>query len=78
MSKPMVVTLPFVLLLLDYWPLGRFQVPTVKSQPSTLWRLTLEKAPFFALAVAGSLATLHAQQAGGPLNRWRACRWECV
>jgi tetratricopeptide (TPR) repeat protein len=30
MSKPMVVTLPFVLLLLDYWPLQRFQIPTLR------------------------------------------------
>jgi len=55
MSKPMVVTLPFVLLLLDYWPLGRLQ-------PSTLRRLLLEKLPFLALSAIGCVLTLSAQQ----------------
>ena len=55
MSKPVVVTLPCVLLLLDYWPLRRFQ-------PSTLRRLLLEKAPFFVLAAAVSAVTILAHQ----------------
>jgi tetratricopeptide (TPR) repeat protein len=45
LSKPTVVTLPFVLLLLDYWPLYRFE------QPGKLPRLILEKIPLLALAV---------------------------
>jgi tetratricopeptide (TPR) repeat protein len=55
MSKPMVVTLPFVLLLLDYWPLGRFQA-------STLRRVLLEKLPFLALSAVGCVLTVSAQQ----------------
>jgi protein O-mannosyl-transferase len=54
MSKPMVVTLPFVLLLLDYWPLRRLQ-------PATLWRLLLEKLPLLALSALSCLVTLLAQ-----------------
>src|SRR5258706_7932236 len=47
MSKPMIVTLPFVLLLLDVWPLRR----------KPLARLRLEKAPLFAISIASSLVT---------------------
>jgi protein O-mannosyl-transferase len=64
MSKPMLVTLPFVLLLLDYWPLGRIQVssPFVIRHLSSLIR---EKLPFFALAMASSIVTFVVQQKGG-------------
>ncbi len=58
MSKPMVVTLPFVLLLLDYWPLGRMK-------QGNLPRLAWEKAPFFLLAAAGSAITFLAQKSQG-------------
>ncbi len=67
----MLVTWPFVMLLLDYCPLRRFQPSTLNSQPtatqqlSTIWRLVLEKIPFFALAVAASLVTFVVQQQGG-------------
>ena len=75
MSKPMVVTLPFVLLLLDFWPLNRvsgfrFQVSgsevsqpsTNKIQPAILARLILEKLPFLALSAASSAITCFAQK----------------
>lgn len=55
MSKPMVVTLPFVLLLLDFWPLGRLKVKGV----------LLEKIPFFALAAADSAVTYLVQNNAG-------------
>ena len=58
MSKPMLVTLPFVLLLLDYWPLAR--------QPR--WparRQVREKLPFFALAGAAGVATVLMQKSAG-------------
>jgi tetratricopeptide (TPR) repeat protein len=56
MSKPMVVTLPFVLLLLDVWPLGRIRN----------WRpAVLEKIPFFALALGTSVATFVVQKQVG-------------
>lgn len=55
MSKPMVVTLPFVLLLLDFWPLQRFNL-------SKLPRLLVEKIPFFALMIGSCLMTLLVQK----------------
>ena len=51
LSKPTIVTWPFVMLLLDYWPLRRFELSTIRSQPSTILRLVREKIPFFAWAV---------------------------
>ena len=54
MSKPMLVTLPFVLLLLDYWPLDR-----IKGQ---MWERVLEKVPLIALSAVSSIATLVAQK----------------
>jgi len=54
MAKPMLVTLPVVLLLLDYWPLRRFV-----STPA--WRLIVEKAPLLVLSAASSVVTLAAQ-----------------
>ena len=68
MSKPMLVTLPCVLLLLDYWPLRRFELSTFNPQPSTLLRLTAEKAPFFLLAAALSVITFIVQRKGGAVS----------
>jgi tetratricopeptide (TPR) repeat protein len=56
MSKSMLVTVPFVLLLLDYWPLNRFAVGLSAK------RLILEKIPLFTLSTAAGVATLWAQQ----------------
>jgi tetratricopeptide (TPR) repeat protein len=61
MSKPMVVTLPFVLLLLDFWPLNRFQPGS--SARSTI-NLIVEKLPFFALTLAASVVTYFVQTSG--------------
>jgi tetratricopeptide (TPR) repeat protein len=61
MSKPMLVTLPFLLLLLDFWPLGRLQ-SNIPSGP--LKALLREKIPFFALTSISSVVTLVAQQRG--------------
>ncbi len=55
MSKPMLVTTPIVLLLLDYWPFARF-----KKQG--LWKLILEKVPLVILSLGSCAATLIAQQ----------------
>jgi hypothetical protein len=63
MSKPMLVTLPFVLLLLDYWPLNRIENINTK----TLIRLIFEKIPFFILSILSSIITFIAQQKGGSL-----------
>ena len=68
MCKPVLVTLPFVLLLLDFWPLHRFQLGTAKVSAATLARLVLEKAAFFILAAASSFITLTARDALGNLD----------
>ena len=49
LSKPMVVTLPVILLLLDYWPLDRW---------NERWKLIREKVPLFVMAIAGGVMTL--------------------
>jgi tetratricopeptide (TPR) repeat protein len=59
MSKPMLVTLPFVLLLLDYWPLNQIRNPQSKIR-----NLLLEKLPFFILAAVSSVVTFLTQKAG--------------
>jgi tetratricopeptide (TPR) repeat protein len=66
MSKPMVVTLPLVLLLLDWWPLRRFRAGGGAGLP--VGALLLEKAPFFLLAAGASVLTLLAQSRGGALS----------
>jgi len=60
MSKPMVVTLPFLLLLLDYWPLDRFRTP--HSALRNFFRLVVEKIPFFVLSAGSCVITFLAQQ----------------
>ena len=71
LAKPQVITLPFVLLLWDYWPLGRMGTApgweeTVKRPPEkTFSPLLLEKVPLFMLCVASSIVTMKAQAAGG-------------
>jgi protein O-mannosyl-transferase len=66
-AKPMIVTLPCALLLLDYWPLGRVQIGAARPQASsfvrTSWhKLVLEKLPLLGLSAASSVITLHAQK----------------
>jgi len=61
MSKTMLVTMPFVLLLLDYWPLRRWSAGSGaggRSQLRVGLNLTLEKTPFFVLSVAACIVTL--------------------
>jgi FOG: TPR repeat len=78
LSKPMLVTLPWVMLLLDYWPLGR--VSSVESRRAENknsgglgWgRLVVEKVPFFALSVGSSAITLWAQKGTGALSSLEA------
>ena len=62
MSKPMLVTLPFVMLLLDYWPLGRV---TGTKPGSTFVRLVFEKWPFFVLSAISGVVTFWMQKHGG-------------
>lgn len=62
MSKPMLVTLPFVLLLMDYWPLERMR------SPRDLVPLALEKLPLFVLSAASAIVTILAQAATGAIQ----------
>jgi len=68
MSKPMLVTVPFVLLLLDFWPLRRVQLETLNLQRSRVLCLVLEKIPFVALSAASSVITFKVQQHGGAVS----------
>jgi tetratricopeptide (TPR) repeat protein/uncharacterized protein YhhL (DUF1145 family) len=62
LSKPMAVTLPAVLLILDWYPFKRFQ--SVKS----FWPVCIEKLPFIALSLGSSFLTILAQKAGGAMT----------
>ncbi len=77
MSKPMLVTWPLVLLLLDYWPLKRFAIcdlPVLRGITAEGGRFTIcqklviEKIPFFALAVGASMVTYLVQQRVGAME----------
>jgi tetratricopeptide (TPR) repeat protein len=66
MAKPMLVTLPFVLLLLDIWPLKRFNLESPEREIAV--KLVLEKLPLFVLIIASSVITLLVQREGGAIN----------
>ena len=75
MTKPMLVTLPFVLLLLDYWPLRRVGIERFGEHQSgnlPCWRpllgLVWEKLPLFLLAIVSSVITFWAQKKGGAVG----------
>jgi len=67
MAKPMLVTLPCLLLLLDYWPLNRFK--TEEPGAGAFWRLgtrfAIEKIPLFGLTILSSVITIVAQHNSG-------------
>src|SRR5207253_8891393 len=65
LSKPMLVTVPCLLLLLDYWPLRRMTFPASKHDPASpvsLGRLILEKIPFVLIAASWSVLTFVIQK----------------
>jgi protein O-mannosyl-transferase len=67
MAKPMVITLPFVLLLLDYWPLGRIvgtSTSDVNVPQLEVTKLLVEKIPLLFLSAASAFITLKAQRSG--------------
>jgi Tfp pilus assembly protein PilF len=77
MTKPMLVTLPFVFLLLDYWPLDRLGEPLQRSGAaehrkqhvvSSMIRLVREKVPLFALSILSSGVTFLVQQQEGAVR----------
>jgi tetratricopeptide (TPR) repeat protein len=77
LSKNMLVTVPFVLLLLDYWPLGRMGLPAAGSGPEVkagqkipLLRLVQEKAPLFVLTAGSCMITLLVPEEGGDKLAW--------
>ncbi|HVE17407.1 MAG TPA: hypothetical protein VNB29_11770, partial [Chthoniobacterales bacterium] len=61
LCKTTLVAMPFLLLLLDYWPLGRF---TTRPGGRTVWGLVREKIPLIVLAIAATVIAIHAQKAG--------------
>jgi tetratricopeptide (TPR) repeat protein len=67
LAKQTLVTLPCVLLLLDYWPLGRLSRPgdPARLDAAALGRALREKAPLFALAAGASVMTVAAQRSAG-------------
>jgi Tfp pilus assembly protein PilF len=68
LAKPMLVTLPFVLLLLDWWPLERLAYQT-KAARTTPLLLSVEKIPFFMLSVCSSFITYMVQDAAGTVSQ---------
>jgi tetratricopeptide (TPR) repeat protein len=68
MSKPMIVTLPFVLLLLDWWPLGRLWGHQIDRREQPVWLLVKEKVPLFILTMVSSVITFIVQQKAGAMN----------
>jgi len=65
MSKPMAVTLPVVLLIVDIYPLGRLNL---KSGLKAQKELLIEKIPFFVMSIVSSIVTVIAQQTGGAVT----------
>ncbi len=77
LAKPMVVTLPFILLLVDAWPLGRFgpAAPAESLRRISIRRAVAEKVPFLALSAAICVTTVAAQRGGGAVQDLTALPW---
>jgi tetratricopeptide (TPR) repeat protein len=65
LAKPMLVTVPFVLLLLDFWPLERLPANSLRSALPVLGRLAVEKLPLFVLVAGSAVITFWAQATSG-------------
>jgi Flp pilus assembly protein TadD len=65
MAKPMLVTLPGILCLLDLWPLKRFMLPLKSEQKPVLYRLVVEKIPFILLSMLSCWVTFFVQKSTG-------------
>jgi hypothetical protein len=84
MAKPQIITLPFVFLLWDYWPLRRMfadppsssrdQTSTTVFPSRTFYELIREKVPLFVICLASALITIKAQHVGGP-GAWPYSIW---
>ncbi len=69
MAKPMLVTLPFVLLLLDCWPLARYRPGhSLKNSIASFWILIREKIPLFVLTVTGGILAFFVQKSAGGIS----------
>ncbi len=84
MSKPMVITLPFVLLLLDWWPLDRLArfknkatAATARFQKATILRLLIEKVPMLVLTALSGVITIIAQHSGGAVATLEHISLDC-
>jgi hypothetical protein len=84
LAKPMAVTFPIVLLLLDYWPLNRLDAPSpgLSARMPSLMRRLLEKLPLFALSLGCGLITVVAQRGAmadlETLSIWQRAMGACV
>ena len=83
LSKPILVTLPFVLLLLDFWPLNRMRnidlqvaLPMKAIQPQTLCYLLKEKTPLFILSLCSMIVTIYAAHQGSALRDFAGFPWD--
>src|SRR5438034_5645422 len=73
LAIPMLVTWPLVMLLLDYWPLRRFQKSEVRRQRSVVRGLVIEKIPLFVLVAASAVVTSVAQSHAGAVRTFTDC-----
>jgi tetratricopeptide (TPR) repeat protein len=78
MSKPMLVTLPIVMFLMDFWPLNRYryedqgQGPQPSASGFPLYALVKEKIPFFVCSLLSAVVTIYAQNKGGAVQSFVA------
>lgn len=75
MAKPILVTTPFVLLLLDLWPLGRLQDASGRLSAPRVRRAVVEKLPLLALAGVSAVVTYLVQRAGGAVEAGNVFSW---
>ena len=68
LAKPMLVSLPIILVMIDFWPLGRIR-PTATDR-ETLRRIAIEKIPLCVIALASCIVTYIAQSRGGAVGRF--------
>lgn len=78
MSKPTAVLLPVILLLLDWWPLGRFHLPATTARAELVKRaahIVVEKLPLAVLSAATATLTFHAQDLAGAVRSYEHPMW---
>ena len=75
LTKPMLVTLPVIMFVLDCWPLGRFSPQKGEGHRTvgfTFWSLVKEKIPFFLFSALSAIITIYAQGKGGAMSSFEA------